>query len=101
MEAAFTLTSSPLVPLPQQLAIVTTVQCGSIRVKQLSGRPVRFVVTDAANARSPITVPAGGEYAFLNSGNGFGANVSVGSISITDAPDYPEGQLFQFTILQR
>ncbi len=53
MEAAFNLTASPLVPLPQQLSIVTSVACNSVRVRQLCGRSISFLVTDAANPGSP------------------------------------------------
>ncbi len=59
------------------------------------------MATDTSNPASPVTVPPGKQYTFLNSGNGFAANVTVGSIAIADAPDYPEGQLFQFQVLER
>jgi hypothetical protein len=98
MEANFVLTSSHLLPLPQQLSITTTVACNSVRVRQLSGRGIAYIVVDSANPASPVTMKVGQEYAYL-AGYALGAN--VGSILVNDMPNYPPGELFTFEILQR
>jgi hypothetical protein len=81
--------------------IVTSQACGSARIKQAVGRSVPFKITDSSNPKSPISVVAGGEYNFNAGGAGYGTNVAIGSVSIADSMDYPEGLPFQFQILQR
>jgi hypothetical protein len=104
VEANFTLTFSPMVPMPETVPVVTTVSCGSIRIKQFCGRSIGFLASDSSNPASPVRVAPGGEYCCINLGAGYSANVFVGSITINDTPEnwpQPQGQFFLFQVLQR
>jgi hypothetical protein len=84
--------------LPLSFSIVTTTACNTIRAKQLAGRAIAFVVTDANNAKSPVSVPANGEYVFQA---GYAANATAGSITVNDVVDFPEEHEFIFEFTQR
>jgi hypothetical protein len=85
-----------------QATITTTQACNKVVVSQVGSLPIKFVVIDAANPNSPIAVKAGGSYPFSNGGAGYGSNVNVGTIQVTDT-DFPtgDGTRNQFSIAQR
>jgi hypothetical protein len=79
------------IPQPSQsFSIAAAMACATIRVRQLTGPPVRFIVTDSKVSASPILVARGAEYCFLGP---FAPGQSVGSITVWD---WPDGLLFQF-----
>lgn len=73
------LTAFVTVYTPTPTPIVATLACGRVKLFQLSGQQVDFVVTDANNPNSPIAVKKGHSYTFSA---GYTPGENVGSFVV-------------------
>jgi hypothetical protein len=68
---------------PTSTPIIASVACGRVKIFQLSGLQVEFVVTDVNNPNSPITIKKGHSYTFSA---GYTPGSTVGSFVVLAPP---------------
>jgi hypothetical protein len=76
-------TLSVTVSSDSDTTIVTTIAAGEVRVRQASGSPTTFTVSDSTASPSRITVEAGSTYSFFGTGSaGYASGATVGTLRL-------------------